>query len=191
MSQTSPVPSANVDASNRDEVLSDDALLSCLMDGELGEGQCERTLQRLTQDARLQRDWALMHAVGDALRSRELVQVHRLEFHERVVQRLAQEPSIAAPRWARERALHRWAVPGLALASAVAVLSVVVLQMREVPLTAPVLQAEVSPSRVHGPAHELPVHPYLQAHREFVPTGGVLPASAPYLRTSAAAQPQE
>lgn len=169
-----------------DSTISDEVLLSCLVDGELDDAQRERALQRLTQETHLQRHWALMHVVRDALRSRDTAGVHRDEFHERVLMRVAQEPSIVAPRWSRERLLHRWAVPGLAVAAATAVLSVVVLQLREPQPALVAVQTEPVPV-----AQDRPLHPYLQAHREFVPTGGVLPPSTPYLRTSSAAAPHE
>ncbi len=178
---------------------SDALWLSCLMDGELDGDRCDQVLQQLMRDGSSQRLWMDMHIVGDALRSSEVACLHDTRFCERVQARLAEEPRIVAPRWGRERVVQRVVLPGMAVVAAVAVLAVVVLpQLREgqkggsghgggVGLSAGVASSSASAS---ASPDNLQMHRYLQAHREFVPTAGVLPPSAPYLRTSAAAEPR-
>ncbi len=198
MSKLSSAPRTPAQDTEPDEVL-----LSCLIDGELDGEQRDRVLQQLMRDDKTQRLWADMHVVGDALRSHEVACLHQAQFHARLQVRLAEEPHILAPLWRRERVLQRFIAPGVAVAAAVAVLAVMVLpQLRggqagngsDVGLNAGMALPSAAPERAEGgvvaTSNALPMHRYLQAHREFVPTGGVLPPSAPYLRTSAAVEPR-
>jgi sigma-E factor negative regulatory protein RseA len=198
-----PHPAENLSRSAPAEPMSDALALSCLLDAELGAAAQARALDRLLSDSAAQSQWTAMHLVGDALRSSEVGALHRSAFVARCSVRLAAEPTIAAPRWARERRLVRRVVlPGTAVVAAAAMLAVVALpQLRGTsqpaavatnapastnnPAAAPTVAAvtAVQPSAASGPQTVRPMAPYLQAHREIAPSG-VLPARAPYLRTS-------
>lgn len=179
----------------RAEPLSDAEAISCLLDGELDAATRERVLKRLMSDADAQGQWSVLHLVGDALRSSEVGALHQTSFAAKCSARLANEPAIVATRWARERRylVRRVLLPGTAVAAAVAMLAVVAVpQLRgsggdAEPVVAgagavatPVVTISATP--VASPSR--PMAPYLQAHREIAPSG-VLPARAPYLRTSA------
>lgn len=196
------IPSAT--ASDAEAVPDAQLLLSCLLDGELDDAQREVALRALAQNEEAQRQWAAMHVIGDALRSSEVGCLHRPQFQTRMAACLAAEPRIVAPRWRRERVLRRVVAPGMAIAAAVTVLGVVVLpqfrvftdspgavhvaaEKNQAPL-AVAQESGVSSTESSG-SDVAQLHRYLQAHREFVPTSGVLPPSTPYLRTSTTAAP--
>jgi sigma-E factor negative regulatory protein RseA len=173
---------------------SDALAVSCLLDGELDGPERERILDRLMHDADAQRLWSTMHVVGDAIRSSEVACTHSVHFRARLAATLAQEMPIVAPRLAtrRRRLMRRVVLPGAAVAAAAAMLMVVAVpQLRGgagdgAALTASASRQAGGETRavVAAPATR-PMSPYLRAHREFAPVG-VLPPSAPYLRTSAA-----
>lgn len=179
------------------EATSDAFQLSCLLDGELNGPERDHVLDRLMHDADALRLWSTMHVVGDAIRSSEVACTHRTHFQARLAACLADEPAVVAPRWARERRRVLWRVvlPGAAVVAAAAMLMVVAVpQLRGGAGEKTSLTAGNS-TAVPGTGNALnvtaiqasntrPIYPYLQAHREFAP-GGVLPPSAPYLRTSA------
>jgi sigma-E factor negative regulatory protein RseA len=180
--------------------------LSCLLDGELDSARCRPCLDALCGDDAARADWALWHAVGDALRSSEVAALHAGGFGERLGRALAAEPPIVAPRaWAlRTRTVRRVVLPGAAAAAAVVVLAVVALPMirASAPAT-PVGTTELARATPPAPAAPSPVavreatpvavvdrtpqlDPYLQAHREM--SGGMgLPRTTHYLRQASAA----
>jgi sigma-E factor negative regulatory protein RseA len=113
-------------------------LISCLMDGELGEqtaGDRQRCLERLCADERARSDWAVWHLCSDALRSSEVAALHASTFSVRVSAALANEPAIVAPRALsrstdqQHRMIRRVMLPGAAAVAAVAMLTVVALPM--------------------------------------------------------------
>jgi sigma-E factor negative regulatory protein RseA len=171
--------------------------LSCLLDGELDGPDRDRVLDRLIHDADAQRLWSTLHVVGDAIRSSEVACTHRAHFQARLAACIAGEPTIVAPRWTRDRQrmLRRVILPGAAVVAAVAMLIVVAVpQLRsgagDVD-SRTVAATKAGPAIVSTPnvaalpaTGAMPINPYLRAHREFA-QGGVLPPSAPYLRTSA------
>lgn len=184
-------------ANPTDEALTDAVAISCLLDGELDDAASEHALARLLSDTEAQLQWEIMHAIGDALRSSEVAAQHRAGFVMRCRARLSSEPTIIATRWANDRRklVRRVVLPGAAVAAAAVMLAVVAVpQLRGGGDRTPVVANEpvMAPivTRVTGPtiatsATSRPIAPYLQAHREIAPSG-VLPARAPYLRTSAA-----
>ena len=189
-------------AANDAETALDAFQLSCLLDGELDGPERDRVLDRLMHDADAQRLWSTLHVVGDAIRSSEVACTHHTQFQARLAACLANEPAIVAPRWARERqrVLRRMVLPGAAVAAAAVMLMVVAVpQLRggagdtsaltaadskAVPVSGTPPAVASIPASTTPAANSRPTYPYLQAHREFAP-GGVLPPSAPYLRTSA------
>ncbi len=162
--------------------------LSSLIDGELSERECAEILDRVCADSLAREQWAMLHAVGDAMRSSEVGSLHSARFADRMSAALAREPSILAPKAFTRRRLQRVLVPGAAVAAAAALLAVVAIpqlrgdsetpQIAAVPTAAPV--AEPQPVEM---ARVPELERYLRAHRELA-GGLVMPQATPYLRTS-------
>ena len=171
--------------------------LSCFLDGELDDSQCDRWFARLSQDRGVHHEWTLLHLAGDALRSSEVACWHSRDFSARVASVIAAEPAIIAPALAarRRRLMQRIVLPGAAVAAATAVLAVIVVPMLQGQGASGPLQATaplpVRPPAVattaSGPVIERSPHmeAYLAAHRE-VSGAGMMPPSAPLLRASTA-----
>lgn len=102
--------------------MSDEELLSALMDGELPADARERAFARLQADPELQRRWARYHAVRAALSTG----AGRMssDFAERVGRARAREPAVLVPGRVRGTA-RPWLRPvaGLAIAASVAVVA--------------------------------------------------------------------
>ena len=99
--------------------------ISALMDGELDEREAAETIGALTNDAQARDAWRTYHLIGDALRSRAVV---------------APRPAANAPLW-------RVALPAMAIAAAVALVSWVafVPVQSNPPASAPMAQAATVP----------------------------------------------
>src|SRR5689334_20743774 len=69
--------------------------LSALMDGELDEREAHSIIVRLKDDSELRIRWDDFHLVRDALRGEPVLSS---SFSERVSKRLADEPTVLAPR---------------------------------------------------------------------------------------------
>lgn len=176
--------------------------LSSLLDGELDEREAEQVLDALCRDAGLQRQWSDLQLVGDAMRSTEVAACHVDGFCARVRRALADEPTVLAPR-PRTRPVRRYAVPGMAVAAAVAAIAFVAVPLLRSPAPdmAAQKQAPVAAPAPAVAANEPPalpaagkaaaaiasaraLDPYFAAHREL--TGGTpLPRATAYLRTGA------
>lgn len=155
--------------------------ISALMDGELDSADAAREIARFKQpgvrDAARHVAWNTYHAIGDALRGEPAVSQ---AFATRLAERLAQEPTVLAPRVRWPRAVQPYALSAAASVAAVAVVGWVVLN---------VLNADVAPgtststSRVEpvalAPEH---VHEYLLAHQGISPTTAIQGVT-PYIRT--------
>ncbi|MGZ8274266.1 MAG: sigma-E factor negative regulatory protein [Burkholderiaceae bacterium] len=175
--------------------------LSCLIDGELEAHETAAVLDALCRDAELQRRWSDLQLVGDALRSTEVAACHVDGFCSRVMNALADEPTVLAPRPVRP-SMRRYAIPGVALAASVAAIAFIAVPLLRAPATDVIAQKQ-SPAAVLAPvanaddqaaqaaskapaaiANARALDPYFAAHREL--TGGTpLPRATAYLRTSA------
>ncbi|MCX8003659.1 MAG: sigma-E factor negative regulatory protein [Burkholderiaceae bacterium] len=112
--------------------------LSRLIDGELDEAECRRLLARLAADESACREWALLNAACDALRSSDVAALHSSTFVARVRTALDAEPALlAAPAPRPRRLVQRVALPAVALAAAAGVLAVVALPLLRSPAPAP------------------------------------------------------
>ena len=183
----------NPDAASRTEL----EQLSCFVDGELDDLQCDRWFARLSQDRAVHHEWTLLHLAGDALRSSEVACWHSRDFSARVASAIAAEPVIVAPALAarRRRLLQRVVLPGAAVAAATAVLAVMVVPMlRDQGASGPVQASAPAPVRgaamattASGQVVERSPHmeAYLAAHRE-VSGAGMMPPATPLLRASTA-----
>ena len=172
--------------------------LSSLVDGELDRERAAALIDALCRDTDLQRRWAELQLVGDALRSSEVAACHVEGFCVRVNSALAAEPTILAPL-ATRTALRRFVMPGMAIAASVAALAFIAVPLLRNPAPtvtaqrpdaapAPVVAQNEAPASVDAKvpaaiANARALEPYFAAHREL--TGGTpLPRATAYLRTS-------
>jgi sigma-E factor negative regulatory protein RseA len=175
--------------------------LSSLIDGELDAHEAAAVLDALCRDAELQRRWADLQLVGDALRSTEVAACHVNAFCDRVRRSLADEPTVLAPRRVARPAWRRYTVPGFAIAASVAAIAFVavpllrapspdVIAQQQRPASAPavasttVLASQAESKAAAAIANARALDPYFAAHREL--TGGSpLPRATAYLRPGA------
>ncbi|MFO1414405.1 MAG: sigma-E factor negative regulatory protein [Burkholderiales bacterium] len=158
--------------------------ISRLMDGELGDAEFERCCGEL-KSADAMHTWVCYHVIGDTLRGTVR---HSTSFEARFAARLAEEPTVLAPK-ARPPAPARPATFAWAVAATVAAVSVVgytAVSMMDAPPTAlakareaaTVRQAQVTPPAAVGAD-------YLLAHQEYAPAFAM--QSGTYLRAVATA----
>ena len=170
--------------------------VSALMDSELGSLECEGCVKRMKEDPLARETWDIYHLIGDALRGH-----YSGSLPASFSERLAQEPTILAPR---RKVLQRhpaW----FALSAAASVAAVAAVGWMAVPMITqqPASMAEAQPTmRVAQPAQVFSVSPaaapaavvsnivpstgdisdYLIAHQRFTPSSAMV-GVAPYART--------
>jgi len=69
--------------------------ISALMDGELDVDNSQHLFTALKSDTQLDESWATYHLIGDAMRGNCCM---RADFSKRLMQQLANEPTVLAPR---------------------------------------------------------------------------------------------
>ena len=163
---------------------------SALMDGELDARQAETEIARLKQDPEARSNWEMYHLIGGAMRGDRMVTGN---VASRVSERLAEEPTVLAPRAKRPAPGVRYVLSAAASLSAVALVAWVAFQS---PVT-PGEQAAVVPAVEPTPPTELvsvpsdgKVNDLLMAHQEFSPSTS-LQGLAAYIRTISAHAPAE
>jgi sigma-E factor negative regulatory protein RseA len=149
--------------------------LSALMDGELDDKSAAEVIQALGKDHEAVRTWRTYQLISDAMRESRLLSA---DFSARFSERLAEEPTVLAPR-----ALQTPSRPWFALSAAAAVLAAVGLvgwmAFAPQPQVAPAPVAESKPNLVPLPSA---ANDYLLAHQGFSPRVS-LQGMAPYVRT--------
>ena len=163
--------------------------ISALMDGELDDAEAQRQIGRLKVDEQSRERWDEFHLIGDALRREPLLSSG---FAESFSKRLADEPTVLAPRriTRKARRVTTYALSAAASVSAAALVAWVALSPTTSP---PQLAAGTAPTNVSGSiepvVHQLPSVPsdgrmneYLLAHEGFSPSTA-LQGLAPYIRT--------
>jgi sigma-E factor negative regulatory protein RseA len=154
--------------------------VSDLMDGELDGAQVDAAWRALAKDDELRESWNTYHLIGDCMRGQ--AKASSGSCTERIFARLAEEPTILAPR----RGQGDGAVGGktriaLAMAASVATLGVVgVIATRQPTSTeAPAQVAERQPAaQVQQVANGAPqVNDYLALHRQFQHASGIQQAT--------------
>jgi sigma-E factor negative regulatory protein RseA len=167
--------------------------ISDLMDGELDADQCDAALRSLAKDDELRDCWHTYHLIGDCLRGEALAGgAPRPVVTEKILARLAEEPTVLAPRHKSGvgRVGGRTRV-ALALAASVATLSVIgVIASRQAQLVEPQIQVAqqqaaqgsvsaaqrltAPPATSNGAPN---VNDYLVLHRQFSNPEAFQPAS--------------
>jgi sigma-E factor negative regulatory protein RseA len=179
--------------------------ISALMDGELARDETARLVADIRHRDGLRETWATYHLIGEVLRGEPCADCGVVHS---VARRLAEEPTVLAPRRVSGEIGRRWALPSLAAAAAVAAVTWMAVETQQaaplpplatpashtvVPTVAvqPVLPVpEYTQSVAHIPAQApTPIQfsarefdAYLMAHQEFSPSN-TLQGLAPYVRT--------
>ncbi len=154
--------------------------LSALVDGELHGGQFARHLAIVRDSGEARAAWDTCHLIGDALRGHIAP-----EICSRVAARLAEEPTVLAPRAkvSGAKTLSGWAMSIAAGAAAVALVVWTVLpnmrgdfQLAHKPV-APQMPSAATPAAAQ-------VADYLLAHQRYS-AASAMQGVAPYVRTVA------
>jgi sigma-E factor negative regulatory protein RseA len=170
--------------------------ISALMDGELDAREAAPEIAQLKNDAELRRRWDEFHLVGDALRGELMLSPG---FGERFSRRLADEPTVLAPRRTRPdaRRVATYAMSAAASISAAALVAWVALAPQQPGENVALQPAPPLPAPRVEPARELASVPsegrmneYLLAHEAFSPSTAIQ-GLAPYIRSVAATRPAE
>ena len=165
--------------------------VSALMDGELNETQMSQHLAFLKEHPDLIDSWDTFHLIGDVLRGERMLSA---ECRKGIMQKLAAEPTVLAPRRTRGKKMVTYALS--AAASLAAVAAVGWLAFFNNPLPTPTEIAKAPPA-ITGPAVPSPqlasvpsdgtMNEYLIAHQEYSPSTAIQ-GLAPYIRTVSSAR---
>jgi sigma-E factor negative regulatory protein RseA len=158
--------------------------LSALVDGELQDGQLAGHLQNLKDDAEQRAAWDTCHLIGDVLRGHIAP-----EICSRVAMRLAEEPTVLAPR---AKAWNAGTLGGWAMSIAAGVAAVALVVWTVLPAMRSdfqIAQQRVAPPQSVAPPMPLAAAPpaaqvadYLLAHQRYSATSA-MQGVAPYVRT--------
>ena len=155
--------------------------ISALMDGELDDRSAADLIGNVHGDREGAEAWRTYHVIRDALRGTAPLSA---DFTARVAWKLADEPTVLAPRRTRPEAKPRWFTLSAAAASLAAVAFVGWMAFgtgQPVPVPAPVAQVQPQPAIVPLPSA---TNDYLLAHQGFSPRVS-LQGMAPYVITVA------
>lgn len=137
--------------------------ISALMDDELGHDGYEYLFTAVKRDNELGECWSTYHLIGDAMRGNPMT---RSDFTERVMQRIAAEPAVLAPRnIRRERRPVMWSVA----ASAAAVMFVGWMTLQQTPGDSQAPAIEIAQAQPAPQAPNIPSE-YLYAHQSVAPS---------------------
>ncbi|MFN7085536.1 MAG: sigma-E factor negative regulatory protein [Burkholderiales bacterium] len=158
--------------------------ISALVDGELDEDQVARELSRIKQHDSLRECWDTFHLIGDAMRGDCHVSSH---LSARIAERLANEPTVVAPRRGTRR-IAAYALSAAASLSAVALVAWVAfssnpLAPQEMAQTRPHVVPQLASVPSQGSMNE-----YLRAHQAFSPSTAIQ-GVVPYIRSVSDNQP--
>ena len=160
--------------------------ISALVDGELDEDQAARELSRIKQHDSLRECWDTFHLIGDVMRGDCRVSPH---LSARIAERLANEPTVLAPRHRGARRIAAYALSAAASLSAVALVAWVAFSAN--PLVAPQEMAKpqlhLAPQLASVPSQGS-MNEYLLAHQAFSPSTAIQ-GVAPYIRGVSDSQP--
>ncbi|AUH51539.1 anti-sigma 24 factor [Chromobacterium sp. ATCC 53434] len=148
--------------------------ISALVDGELDGTAAGKAISAIAGDKDLDAAWEQYHLIGDAMRSGRMA---GLDVRARVAERLAEEPTVLAPRrWMRPRRAR--AASAVALAASVSFAAVVGWQQLGHRASAPSAIADRGvPVQIAQPAGAEQDDPYVLAHQEVTADQGVMRVS--------------
>lgn len=172
--------------------------ISSLMDGELDAHEAGQQLSRLKNDPEARASWDVFHLIGDAMRGDCVVS---RDFSAGLQARLADEPTVLAPRRSPERKATSYAWPAAASFSAVALVGWIAFysplspqpareqSIASAPVAVPATPVvAVAPPELANVPSEGRMNEYLMAHQEFSPSTAIQ-GVASYIRTVSAVQP--
>ncbi len=131
--------------------------LSALMDSELSDAEAARFIKSMKTHHTLHETWDTYHLLGDVLRKSPQLST---EFSTRLAQRLAQEPTVLAPR--REPlspAIRHFPVSIAASVAAVSLVGILALQIGRLNQSALSQQIATAPTATQQLAQALPYPP--------------------------------
>lgn len=155
--------------------------ISALMDGELARHDASGVLEALQEEGEARDGWRRYHLIGDLMRDPHTLSAG---FAARVADRIAQEPTVLAPRRTRVQAARMplWTLSAAASLAAVALVGWVAFgpaDEQPLALTPPQVMAAQEAPQVAPPAA---ANDYLLAHQGYSPRIS-LQGAAPYVRT--------
>jgi sigma-E factor negative regulatory protein RseA len=168
--------------------------ISVLMDGECDGPQARLEIVRIRQHDELRRSWDTFHLIGDALRGERPLSP---DFAGRLSARLAQEPTVLAPRLRFARRIAAYALSAAASLAAVAVVGWMAFstntatrsEVARAPAPTPVLAPMPAPApQLASVPDEGVTNEYLLAHQVFSPSTAIQ-GVVPYIRSVSSSQP--
>ncbi|HSB48766.1 MAG TPA: sigma-E factor negative regulatory protein [Burkholderiales bacterium] len=157
------------------------------MDGELTAHETRHLVDRLKVDADLRHGWDIFHLIGDVMRGERALST---DFERRVAARLADEPTVLAPRAPAVRRTVTYALSAAASLSAVALVGWLAFVNNPLappppqiaqPQTAPVPESIPAEPQLASVPSDGTMNEYLIAHQEFSPSSEIQ-GLAPYIR---------
>jgi sigma-E factor negative regulatory protein RseA len=158
--------------------------ISALMDGELERPDAAAAIEALRDEGEARDAWRAYHLIGDAMRDPHLVSEG---FAARVAARLADEPTVLAPRARPVLEQRRWQLLSAAASlAAVAFVASVAFGPQEGGVSAPPLAQTAPAAAPQAETAQVPppetADEYLLAHQGYSPRNS-LQGMAPYVRT--------
>jgi sigma-E factor negative regulatory protein RseA len=155
------------------------AKISALMDGELERHEADGALAALKGGGEALDTWRTYNLIGDSMRAAPMLSGG---FAGRVAARLAEEPTVLAPRARPIFEQRRWQLLSAAASiAAVAFVSLAYFAQEPVAPPAPVAQT-AAPAETAQVAPPETANDYLLAHQGYSPRNS-LQGMAPYVRT--------
>ena len=136
--------------------------ISVFMDGEVDEAEAKRLIAAL-QYSEAQHEWHAYHLIGDELRGTSSVSG---DFMDRFSMRLAEEPTVLAPKRFTKPHARTFALSAAASVAAVGFVLWAVMQTSNESATSSMLAANTPQSELAS----VNVNPYLLAHQEYSPS---------------------
>lgn len=159
------------------------AKISALVDGELDRHEADPALDALGAGGEARETWRTYHLIGDSMRDTRLLSAG---FAARVAAKIAEEPTVLAPRTLPMRRIleqRRWQVLSMAASlAAVAFVVSVAFAPQEGAVNPPPLAQNASPAEVAEVAPPDAAGDYVLAHQGYSPRIS-LQGMAPYVRT--------
>lgn len=157
--------------------------ISAFMDGELDESEITGQVRRMKEAPQLRAVWQTYHLIGDTLRGERIG--FSPEFTAKLGARLAEEPTILAPRnrTPMQMSARRFALPvaaslgGVALVAWLALFNNPFVPQKENLALKPPAQTQLAASQAGGEVND-----YLLAHQQFSPST-TMQGLASYVRT--------